>query len=62
MDVLKNRPGSILISYIFQLDFSDMLAQREVENSFLDIPHIDYLVEESHPGFTKERSCLEVSV
>lgn len=45
-----------------QLDFSDMVAQREIENPFLDIPHISYLDEESQLGFTKGRSCLKVSV
>lgn len=50
--------------YILQLDFSDMLAQSEMEirDLSLGIPHIYYLVEESQLGFAKERSCLKISV
>lgn len=54
--VLKSRPGTIWISCIFQLDFTDMLAQSEMEigDPFLGISRIYYLVEESQLGFTKE--------
>lgn len=59
--VLKSWPGTIWISYLFQLDFSGMLAQSEMETGdpFLGIPHIYYLVVENQLGFTKETSCLK---